>query len=53
MQSSAIIPVINIGILVASSFMAILFFREKVNKLRIAGLVLSVIAILLIALGDK
>ena len=53
MQSSAIIPVINIGILVASSLVAILLFREQVNKQRIAGLILSVIAILLIALGDK
>ena len=52
MQSSAAIPVINIGILVASALTAILVFREKANGQRIIGLVLSVIAILLIALGD-
>jgi len=53
MQSSATIPVLNIGILVASSLTAILFFREKANSLRIIGLALSVIAILLIAFGDR
>ena len=53
MQSSATIPVVNIGILVASSLMAILFFREKANTMRVIGLALSVIAILLIAFGDK
>ncbi len=49
MQSSASIPVINIGILVASSLAAIIFFREKVNMQRIVGLVLAVVAIYLIA----
>jgi drug/metabolite transporter (DMT)-like permease len=53
MQSSATIPVINIGILVASSIVAILFFKERANQMRLLGLTLSIIAILLIALGDK
>jgi len=53
LQSSAAIPVVNIGIVVASSLTAIVFFREKVNALRITGLVLSIIAILLIAFGDR
>jgi drug/metabolite transporter (DMT)-like permease len=53
LQSSASIPVMNIGILVASSLTALLVFREKANALRYTGLVLSVIAILLIAFGDK
>jgi drug/metabolite transporter (DMT)-like permease len=52
-QSSATIPVINIGILIASALAALLFFREKVSAARIVGLVLSVVAILLIILGDK
>jgi drug/metabolite transporter (DMT)-like permease len=51
LQSSAAIPVNNIAILVASSLMAILFFREKVTSTRIIGLVLSIVAILLIAFG--
>ena len=53
LQSSAAIPVLNIGILVASALTAILLFREKANFLRVTGLVLSVIAILLIAFGDR
>lgn len=52
MQSSATIPVINIGTLVMSAITAIVVFREKANMQRLAGLVLSVIAILLIASGD-
>jgi drug/metabolite transporter (DMT)-like permease len=50
MKSSAAIPVINIGILVASSLTAIFLFREQVTKQRIFGLVLAVVAILFIAL---
>ena len=53
LQSSAAIPVLNIGILVASTATAIFFFREKTNKLRDIGMVLSIISILLIAFGDK
>ncbi|MCW3123193.1 MAG: EamA/RhaT family transporter [Flavipsychrobacter sp.] len=53
LQSSAAIPILNIGILVASALTALLLFREKANILRITGLILSVIAILLIAFGDK
>lgn len=53
LQSSAAIPVVNIGILVASALTAIIGFREKAGLWRIVGLVLSVAAILLIAFGDK
>ncbi|HXS37931.1 MAG TPA: EamA family transporter [Flavipsychrobacter sp.] len=52
LQSSAAIPVNNIGILVASSLMAIFFFREKVTSYRVIGLLLSVVSILLIAFAD-
>lgn len=53
LQSSAAIPVLNIGILVASTATAIFLFKEKTNLLRDIGMVLSIIAILLIAFGDK
>ncbi len=53
LQSSASIPVMNIGILVASSLTALLMFKEKANIQRYTGLALSIIAILLIAFGDK
>ena len=52
LQSSAGIPVVNIGIVLVSALTAILFFREKVTRLRVVGLILSILAILLIALGD-
>lgn len=53
LESSASIPVLNIGILAASAVTAILLFKENVNLLRIIGMVTSVVAILLIAFGNK
>jgi drug/metabolite transporter (DMT)-like permease len=52
MQSSAAIPVNNIGIVLACALCGILLFKEKAPATRIIGLVLSVAAILLIAFGD-
>ncbi|MDR3680455.1 MAG: hypothetical protein P4L41_10860 [Flavipsychrobacter sp.] len=51
LQSSAAIPVNNIGVLVVSTLVALLLFKEKITLLRFVGLVLSVTAILLIAFG--
>lgn len=50
MKSSATIPVINIGILVASALAAMLLFKEKAPAQRLVGLALAVLAIILIAL---
>jgi drug/metabolite transporter (DMT)-like permease len=52
MQSSAAIPVNNIGIVVVCAIVAILLFKEKANAMRLIGLVLSIIAIVLIAYKD-
>jgi drug/metabolite transporter (DMT)-like permease len=52
LQSSATIPVVNISILVASTITAILLFGEAKHTKRIAGLVLAILAITLIAMGD-
>ncbi|MBC7553230.1 MAG: DMT family transporter [Taibaiella sp.] len=52
LTSSAAIPVINIGVLVASTVTALIVFREKVNAQRIIGLVLSIVAILLITYAE-
>jgi len=52
-QSSATIPLLNISILVASTLAAMALFKEKANKWRIMGIVLAVVAILLIAYGDR
>ena len=52
-QSSASIPVNNMGIVLFSSVMAWLLFREHLSKINLIGIVLSIIAIYLIAFGDK
>jgi len=53
LESSASIPVLNIGILAASALTAILLFKEHVNTFRIMGMAMSIIAILLIAFGNR
>jgi len=53
LESSASIPVLNIGILASSAITAILLFKEHVNTLRIIGMAMSIIAILLIAFGNR
>ena len=51
-QSSASIPVNNMGIVLFSSIVAWVLFKEKLSKLNWMGIVLSLIAIYLIAFGD-
>lgn len=49
LESSAAIPVLNIGIVVVSAIVAMAFFREKGGVLRYTGVLLSILAIILIA----
>lgn len=51
-QSSASIPVNNMGIVLFSTLTAWLLFHEKLSKLNWLGVLLSVVAIYLIAFGD-
>ena len=51
MQASASIPLLNIGIVVASAVIAMLFYGEKITWTRAAGVALSLIAIVMIAFG--
>jgi drug/metabolite transporter (DMT)-like permease len=51
-QSSASIPVNNMGIVLFSSLVAWLLFKEKLSRLNWAGIALSLLAIYLIAFGD-
>ncbi|MBI2729806.1 MAG: EamA family transporter [Sphingobacteriales bacterium] len=53
LQSSAIIPVNNMGIVLFSAMVALLLFHEKLSKKNWIGIVLSVLSIALIASGDK
>ncbi|HKH63687.1 MAG TPA: EamA family transporter [Flavitalea sp.] len=50
-NSSAIIPINNMGIVLFSAVVAFIFFREKLSLLNWAGIVLSLGAIALIAFG--
>ncbi|MBS1590258.1 MAG: EamA/RhaT family transporter [Bacteroidetes bacterium] len=52
LQSSAAIPVNNIGIVLASTLVAIIFFKEKLTLQRGIGLAFSLVAILFLALSD-
>ncbi len=52
LQSSAAIPVNNIGIVLLTAITSILIFKEKITRQRLIGLALSIIAILLIAIAD-
>ncbi len=52
-QSSASIPVNNMGIVLFSSVVAWLLFTEKLSKLNWGGIILSLVAIYLIAFGDS
>ncbi|MEO8172194.1 MAG: EamA family transporter [Sediminibacterium sp.] len=52
LQSSASIPVNNMGIVLFSSVVAWLLFKEKLSKINWFGIALSLISIYLIAFGD-
>lgn len=52
-QSSASIPVNNMGIVLFSAVAARVLFKEKLTKINWAGIALSLIAIWLIAFGDS
>jgi hypothetical protein len=53
LPSSSIIPVNNVGIVITTSITAIFLFKETTSRLRIAGIVMAVIAIVLIALSGS
>ncbi|MES2654196.1 MAG: EamA family transporter [Bacteroidota bacterium] len=48
-ESASIFPINNIGIVAASTLVAVLFFNEKLNKQNLIGLGLALIAIILIS----
>ena len=52
-QSSASIPVNNMGIVLFSSIVAWLLFKERLSRINWTGIILSLIAIYLIAFGDR
>lgn len=53
LNSSATIPINNIGVLFLVSIFGIFIFKEKLSKLNYIGLGMTLLAIILIFLGDK
>ena len=53
LSSSAIIPINNIGVLFVVSAFGIFVFKEKLSKANYLGLAFTLLAIILIFLGDK
>jgi len=49
-QASLVFPINNIGIVLMSSLMAFVFFKEKFNKQKMIGLALASLAIVLMAI---
>ncbi len=45
-------PLFNIGIILLSTFLSILIFREKLSKINWAGLILAIFALILISYKD-
>jgi uncharacterized membrane protein len=50
-NSSAILPINNMGIVLFSTVAAWIFFRERLSKLNWLGIILSIAAIAFIAFG--
>lgn len=52
LETSASIPVNNLGIVLFSTLGAAIFFKEKLSKINLWGILLAVVAIFLIAVGN-
>lgn len=49
---STVFAVMNMGVIVVGSFIGILFFKEKINRINYIGIVLALLAIILITLSQ-
>ena len=52
MQSSVLFPLNNIGVVVLSTFLSILIFKEKVSKVNYFGITLSIAALVILMLAS-
>jgi multidrug transporter EmrE-like cation transporter len=50
-EGSVVFPINNVSIIVLSTLIAILFFKEKLQKINSLGLAFALVAIALIALS--
>lgn len=51
MEASVVFPINNVGILVATAILGLLFFNEKFKTQKIIGFLMAIAAIILIAIG--
>ena len=51
LESSQIYPILNIGIILISTMIGLIFFKEKLSKLNWIGIIVSMVAIALIGLS--
>ena len=52
LQSSAVFPIVNVGVVLISTAIGFAFFKEKPTRLKMLGLLLAVIAIALIIYSE-
>ena len=50
MPSSVVIPIINVGVLLLSTLLAMALFKEKLQKINYAGVIISILSIVVLAL---
>jgi len=51
-KPSTVFSTMNIGVIVFGALVGLFIFREKLNRLNLAGLVLAIVAILIISFPD-
>lgn len=51
MQASVVFPINNVGILITTAILGLIFFAEKFNTQKIIGFIMAILAIILIAVG--
>jgi drug/metabolite transporter (DMT)-like permease len=51
-KDSTVLSIINLSVVLMSTMIGLLFFQEKINRLKLIGLICSISAIVLLFLGD-
>jgi drug/metabolite transporter (DMT)-like permease len=52
-KDSTVLSIINVSVVLMSAFIGLLFFQEKINRLKFFGLICSLIAIVLLYFGES
>jgi len=51
-RDSTVLSIINVSVVLISAFIGLLFFHEKINRLKLLGLICSLLAIALLYFGE-